>query len=263
MDLNRTLVRKPYELLELDDAKWRWSTFRKNHGLSDLAVPLITAPDGNAKTAKTMKYGYNVCGLALASSDLSGVNVCRYATPECRKGCLAYAGHNGLQHARAVQIVRTKFLEQDPRAFLTILHTDVTKAHAKYGDTLAVRLNMLSDITWERVFPAIFELPITFYDYTKWPPGTRHTPENYSLTYSASEKTSDEQVVQWCKDGHRVAVVFNLTPTQPMITKYCGVDVVDGDSNDMRWLEPHGVIIGLRAKGVMRKGTYDMVRKVA
>jgi hypothetical protein len=181
-----------------------------------------------------------------------------------RKGCLAFAGHNPLEHARAAQIARVRFLHDEPEAFLTLLAHEVAKADRKYGTSLRVRLNMLSDLLWERITPDLFERfgHVRFYDYTKWPPFTRNVPTNYDLTYSASERTTDAQIKEWTNDGLRVAVVFNIRPREPMIDSYLGIDVIDGDADDDRWLNPQGVIVGLRAKGVMRKGSWAFVREV-
>ena len=267
MDLVRDLLKRgPFDYIDHDDAKWRWRTFRKFKGLSDVAVPLLTAPDGNAKMDKTQKFGVYIYGLALAASDLSGLNVCRYATPLCRKGCLQYAGHNNMEHAQAAQRVKTLFLQADPRAFITLLVHEIAKAQAKHDLTLRIRLNVLSDIPWEQVHPELFERfpTVAFYDYTKWPHGSRVVPSNYNLTYSASERMSDKQVYLLTEAGEKVAVVFATTRTHDLPTSYKGMTVVDGDAHDDRWLNPQGTIIGLRAKGPMRDGTYDgFVRGVA
>jgi hypothetical protein len=261
-DLVRDLLKRaPYSLIPLGQAERYWAVYRAQHDLSAVPTPLLTMPNDNTKMRKTAKaVGVHVCGLALASSDLSGVNVCRFATPECRKGCLAYCGRNPATHARKAQIVKTLFLRDEPDAFLTLLVHELGKAQIKYGDTLRVRLNMLSDILWEQVFPQIFKLfpAVRFYDYTKWP--ERVTPSNYSLTYSASEKTSDAEIIGRCVMGMRVAVVFDIKPSEPMVTRWLGIDVVDGDADDDRWMNPTGVIVGLRAKGPMRRGHWDFVR---
>jgi len=44
---------------------------------------------------------------------------------------------------------------------------------------------------------------------------------------------------------------------------YLGIRVVDGDKTDDRTTDPRGVIVGLRAKGAMRKGSWRMVRHAA
>jgi hypothetical protein len=240
----------------------RWAAFRVRHGLSNVPVPLLTAPDGNAKFAKTEAFVY---GLALAQSDSSGVNTCRFATPECRAACVSYAGKGELDMVKRARTVRTLFLHEDPDAFCTLLLFEVGKAWRKHGVQVRVRLNTFSDIPWERVFPELFErFPLVrFYDYTKW--GATRTKDvsmspNYHLTYSASEHTSDLALPDLTADHVNVAVVFGRTPSQPLPTTYMGVRVVDGDKSDDRFLDPQGVIVGLRAKGRMRRPGFAMVR---
>ncbi len=271
MDMTRHLLSTRWDFVPLDEARTAWAEHRARHGLSaDGKVPLLTAPSGNAKTDKTLRVvQIFVYGLALASSDLSGWNVCRFATRLCKMGCLSYAGHNDLPYARKAQVVKTLFLAENPGAFYTLLFHEIEKAERKHGRALRIRLNMLSDIPWELVLPELFErFPLVrFYDYTKW--GTysgdlRVTPPNYELTHSASERTSDERMLELVEGGARVAVVFGITPTEPMIDTFHGVHVADGDAHDNRWLNGAGEFIGLRAKGRMRRGEFDgFVKAVA
>ena len=54
--------------------------------------------------------------------------------------------------------------------------------------------------------------------------------------------------------GMNVAVVFESVPET-----YIGKTVVDGDDTDLRFLDPKGVVIGLKAKGRARKDTSGFV----
>jgi hypothetical protein len=47
-----------------------------------------------------------------------------------------------------------------------------------------------------------------------------------------------------------VAVVFDTLPTT-----YLGRPVVNGDDTDLRFLDPQGVVVGLKAKGRAKKDT--------
>src|SRR5215510_4533638 len=59
-------------------------------------VELLT-PDGyNPKTKKGRARGYSTAIMHFAPADLSGLNVCQYATPGCRAACLNTAGHGGI-----------------------------------------------------------------------------------------------------------------------------------------------------------------------
>lgn len=256
-DLVKSLLdRGPFDYVPREVAKDVWAGYRDGAGLSPIAVPLLSMPDGNAKMRKTAeKSGVFVCGLALASSDLSGNNVCRFATKECRDNCLSYAGQNAMSKARNAQIVKTGFLNAFPSAFLTLLMFEIDKAQRDFGSSLRIRLNMLSDIPWESVHPEIFEVypGVRFYDYTKWPFAARKTPPNYDLTYSASERTKWTDIWWMTRKGARVAVVFPIKRDQPMIESWNGIPVIDGDASDDRYLNARGCVVGLRAKGRMRK----------
>jgi hypothetical protein len=126
---------------------------------------------------------------------------------------------------------------------------------------LAVRPNMLSDqpkLAWDLAR----RLPdVQFYDYTKLKTVlTVGQPSNYHLTFSASEKSSP----QFCADLLRgkianVAIVFNVArgDALPYTHTLDGevFPVIDGDLHDLRFLDPPGVIVGLRFKGGARAQT--------
>jgi len=44
-------------------------------------------------------------------------------------------------------------------------------------------------------------------------------------------------------------VVFSTTRGAPLPIEFLGVPVIDSDAHDLRYLDPIGVIVGLRAKG--------------
>jgi hypothetical protein len=52
------------------------------------------------------------------------------------------------------------------------------------------------------------------------------------------------------KHGVNVAVVF---PSADFPATWQGYQVIDGDVNDLRFRDPRGVIVGLKAKGDARK----------
>jgi hypothetical protein len=238
------------------DARALWEEVRETHGLKG-APALLTPPEGNAKFAKTAVPTY---GLALAPHKLSAtVNVCRYATPECRAGCVAFAGHGEMPFVQRVRIARTEFLAQHPDAFVALLTGELERLVSN-RKRYAVRLNTFSDLPWERIAPALFTLPrIQFYDYTKWPMDLRaDRPANYHLTYSASERTTGAQVVDYVTGGQNVAVIFAVKRGQPLPTEYLGCRVIDGDKSDARYRDPVGVVVGLRAKGRMARGSWTM-----
>jgi len=131
---------------------------------------------------------------------------------------------------------------------------------------LFCRLNILSDIMWERENPRIFtEFPnIQFYDYTKHYLRMvrfcqKELPKNLHLTFSWSGENRDK-CIDILKRRGNVAVPFGVKyhggVYKPLPKKFLGFKVIDGDMTDLRPLDEkgrNGRIVGLRAKGKARK----------
>lgn len=232
----------------------------------------------NYKTVKGEKKGYRTYNLNLAPSDLSGVmNTCPMATAGCRAACLNTAGHGGMfregetieNNTNNVQVARkrkTVLFKSDRITFMAMLVADIRKAikQSEKANMIPVfRLNNTSDISWEKipvvdngiVYDNIFQLfdSVQFYDYTKIPNRKIGGINNYHLTFSKADG-NDKEVAMAMQNGYNVAVVFNRVPTE-----YMGLEVIDGDESDLRFLDPHGVIVGLKAKGRARKDTSGFV----
>ena len=78
-------------------------------------------------------------------------------------------------------------------------------------------------------------------------------PKNYSLTFSRKEDNQgacDEIMAR----GGNVAVVFRDTPTA-----WKGKETFNGDDSDLRFLDPRGVIVALKAKGKAKKDATGFV----
>ena len=224
---------------------------------------ILTDQMANPKTAKAAKGDdYLTAILHLAPYDLSGRQVCPFASKGCAAACLNTAGRGGIGGPdNAIQrrrIKRTLMFREDRERFWDLLISDLIKLSveaAKEGMRPAVRLNGTSDIPWERIkvrgFDNIMSMfpGMVFYDYTKYPINKRtRIPANYDLTFSRSEANHDE-VIKSLEGGRRVAVVFSTKKGQDLPTQYLGRPVVDGDLHDMRFLDDKAVIVGLRAKG--------------
>jgi len=221
---------------------------------------LLTWPDYNSKLAKSVRPTY---GLSLAPSTVSGEwNNCRYATKGCIKACLNTAGKGAFPATQQGRVWKTLFLGAEPQAFLDLLIYEINQAVRRDG-AINVRLNVLSDIPWERITPALFTLwgdAVRFYDYTKWP--DRAGSDVLDITFSASERTTHQKVVGRSRAGQNVAMVFGTKVGQPLPLSWHGVPVVDGDESDDRTLDARGVIVGLRAKGRARADVSGFVRRV-
>jgi len=223
--------------------------------------------DANAKTVKGQGRGYMTAILYLAPADESGYEVCPMASQGCRKACLNKAGMGAFSNVQAARIAKTKWYFEDRAAFMAQLMTEVRafiRKAFKAGLIPVVRLNGTSDIPWERVpvegkpnimahFPTV-----QFYDYTKRH-NRRDLPDNYHLTFSLAED-NDTRASAAASNGANVAVVFR---TDKFPTTFMGMPVVDGDADDLRFLDGKGVVVGLKAKGPAKKDTSGFVRDAA
>lgn len=234
-----------------------------------MTLKLLTA--GNPKLMKGEDKGYLSFILHLAPSTLSGYNTCPMASKGCAAACLNTAGRGGLlkpgettnviQQAR---IRKTRWFFEDRSAFMAQLVQDVQKAIAlagRKGMIPVFRLNGTSDLRWENVPVGGFDNIMTmfpnvqFYDYTALP-NRRNLPTNYHLTFSRKED-NQANVELAIQNGMNIAAVFAVAKGKPLPATWMNRAVVDGDETDLRFLDPKGVIVGLRAKGKARKGTFN------
>ena len=129
---------------------------------------------------------------------------------------------------------------------------------SRLGLKACVRLNGTSDIDWARITAyraSLFDRwsNVQFYDYTKSFSRmmeflfVKDYPKNYHLTFSRSE-LNDDQCDTILRHGGNVAVVFDSVPDS-----FRGRPVYNGDDSDLRFLDPKGVWIGLKAKGKLRQ----------
>lgn len=227
----------------------------------------LIAASGDAKTVKGEKKGYLTAIMYLAPHTIATKKtLCPHASPACMVACLYTAGRGAMSNVQSARIRKARWFERDQAGFMVQLANDIDKFQAyatKRGLIPCVRLNGTSDILWERIriydqwqsrnimglFPGL-----QFYDYTKCPPRLRRgLPANYDLTFSQSENNL-HAVKQALNDGFRVATVFHTLPA-----KHLGRKVIDGDVNDLRFLDRAPSIIGLKAKGAAKKDDSGFV----
>jgi len=235
---------------------------------------------GNPKIEKSVAFGYLTAVLHLAPAKLSGFEVCAGRTDGCTRACLNTAGRGGIaiggilsyevlmagQRTNAIQMARvrkTRMYFENRSAFMALLVKEIRRFElfaASLGLKPAIRLNGTSDIPWERVktpmgnanvmtsFPQV-----QFYDYTKRANRTG-LPRNYHLTFSLADG-NDAAAVTALNNGMNVAAVFFKVPDRYMSTR-----VINGDEHDLRFLDPRGVIAGLKAKGNAKRDVSGFVR---
>lgn len=228
---------------------------------------LLTAPAGQAKMAKSEAVGnYLPFIMHLAPADLSGYNTCPMAG-NCKVPCLNTAGRGVFNSVQIARIRRTKMFYEQRGMFFELLRAEINLARKrakKLGKILTVRLNGTSDIRWEVYHPyagnTIFqEFPdVLFYDYTKLPNRRVGEIPNYNLTFSDGGD-NDTHVQQALHCGMNVATVF---AGESLPTNWYGRPVIDGDTHDLRFLDPQGVVVGLRAKGKAKHDTSGFVKHI-
>ncbi len=256
-----------------------------------LGFQALLTPDGySPKLNKGRARGYSSAIMHFAPADLSGYDVCMYRSAGCTAACLNTAGHgginldaNGLNAVQRARIARTVTYFMNRFLFVEVMlreiRTHIRRATA-HEMTPAVRPNGTSDLPWERIRlndgRTLFETfpTLQFYDYTKHVKRAldnaagRH-PANYSLTFSRSE-TNEADCRAVLAAGGNVAVVFKICQCKrackheiPEGLTYLGYPVVNGDHDDLRFLDPKGVIVGLKGKGRAKQDASGFVVDIA
>jgi len=238
---------------------------------------LLGDGDSNTKTRKSDKagLGYMTVSLSLSPANESGYEVCGSRSPGCTKACLFTAGLGAFANVKKGRIAKTRLFFQNREEFKRMLFAELDKWNKKAkkkGLTLACRLNVLSDIMWEKMFPDLFTTfgDVQFYDYTKHYKravaycadkegifGSGNFPPNYHLTFSRSE-TNDNDVLSliMLNGAINIAVVFD---SKELPEQWRSRKVVNGDETDLRFLDEQSTIIGLYAKGRARKDESGFV----
>lgn len=236
---------------------------------------ILTPPDSNPKVAKNEKVlGVRTNVLHLAPALTSGREMCPKRSPGCTAACLFYAGNPLYMAAKnKARLKKTDLFLKERRLFMNILALEIAKqrdaakeAKVKY----AVRLNGTSDVVWEKERFQVMTAPdrwsaravtlmelfpdVQFYDYTKIP--KRIPPKNYFLIFSESEINAKEVEAEMQR-GLNIAVVFS----GGLPATYRGRPVIDGDLHDYRPIDPKGVVVGLKVKGLGRGETTGFVHQ--
>lgn len=215
----------------------------------------------NFKTLKGSKLGYTTYILYMSpfTQNSKGINLCPRASAGCAKACLFTSGFGGMyEKVKNGRINKSEWFLANRVEFLEQLDKEITqieKRHAANLKFVSIRLNGTTDIRYEkfkiRDGKNIFELhpDVQFYDYTKIHERFNvELPANYQLTFSRSE-TNEATALKLLSKGVNVAMVFKTLPK-----KYEGFKVINGDENDLRFLDPKGVVVGLKYKYSTGKG---------
>jgi len=213
----------------------------------------------NPKIQKGTKLGYLSFILHLAPATLSGKETCPKRTVGCTAACLNTAGRGGMfkrgENTNMIQkarIRKTEYFFNDRDGFMKDLYQDIVKAKKfadKQGLIPVFRLNGTSDLSWEKYEVGttgmnLFQLfpTVQFYDYTKVLGRKVAQYPNYHLTFSKADG-NDADVAEALMQGMSVVAVYDAIPA----------GVPSADETDLRFLDPKGIMLGLKAKGRAKK----------
>lgn len=213
----------------------------------------------SVKVLKGEKFGYltGVCYMSNATT-MGGINTCSHAKKAgCIEPCLAMSGHMAGRDAIQARLDRLKLLTRDPSLFFELLTRELERLQTRAnrsGHKLAGRLNGTTDLDWSRITfdgHTIFEhFPrIQWYDYTKNPDiAKNYSLKGISVTFSYYKKAKTVDIQALLNSGVNIAIAYrDSVPTCQEIggTAY---RVINGDEHDLRFLDPQGVVVGLKYK---------------
>lgn len=190
------------------------------------------------------------------------VSFCPKATQGCTGGCVTnHSYHASLSQTQKSRLLRDAFTMIRPDLAMALtadqLRRTVTKAGSK--EKARWRVNISDDIRWEVVAPGLLDVAPLGYTYTKWLPEERPAVDGLSIVYSANERWTDTDIVEACKAGFRVAVVFDVAKGKLPAT-WNETVVVNGDITDDLYEHPAGSIVGLVVKGRTADIKEEMAR---
>src|SRR5262245_436410 len=167
----------------------------------------------NHKQAKGTSFLSVGLTLTPRATGRAGRTLCPFASPGCAAACFAGYDRLAWPKNKRVAVARTRLLAGDPERFFTMLTADLAKESvraARLGVGLVCRLNVVSDVPFERECPELFRrFPgVQFMDYTKDVRRvlTPERPPNYHLTFSRSERNEGD-CLRVLEAGGNVTVV--------------------------------------------------------
>lgn len=233
-----------------------------------MKLNLISSGITNAKTVKNESETY-ILYLSPYNLNDTGKNICPFATKGCSDACLNSAGRGKFSNVQLARRRKTNLFFSDRKLFLQQLVDDLTKINKKAikeNKLIYIRLNGTSDIDFNQLLMRYFGISfvsfgsLRFYDYTKdknkalkYPAYSEY--DVYRVTYSRKETDTDLDIKMLLGVGVNVAAVF----ANELPETYLGYPVINGDLTDLRFNDPAGVIVGLKAKGKAKKDCSGFV----
>jgi hypothetical protein len=253
-----------------------WATDLKDAPMSDLEVSYLIGSSSHKIELSNRTQGAKFLSaiLYLLQENLSGVQMCPWATDSCKEVCLGTnSGHAAMvaggEVTNVVQVARLKRTLQfanHREVFLKNLRKELdsmVKKAKKKGVKPAFRFNGTSDFPVETL-GIIEDYPeVQWYDYTKSEKRmmkflSGKMPANYHLTFSYTPENANAAKSILALGGN-VAVVFNEKTRKVKKVRqlpsfiggrFLGHEVIDGDIHDLRFDDPQGgYVVGLTRKG--------------
>jgi phage gpG-like protein len=253
-----------------------WATHLNEVPVEDLKTSYLIGSSSHKIELSNQTQGGKFLSaiLYLLQENLSGVQMCPWATDSCREVCLGTnSGHAAMvekgSQTNVVQVARLKrtlLFANHRETFLKSLRKELdsmVKKAFKKGVHPAFRFNGTSDFPFEVLGIMEEYQAIQFYDYTKSKNRMMKflqgkMPRNYHLTFSYTPENEDD-AREVLAAGGNVAVVFNektkkikkVRQIPSFVGKsFLGNEVIDGDIHDLRFDDPQGgYVVGLTRKG--------------
>lgn len=240
---------------------------RRRQVTKEVTCDLLLPGNNNTKLRKGSKIA-RFYGLSLSPAKSGGIgNACGRESEGCEGACLDETGlgfmFQGIHVGRALRTAAWFLCREWFVAKLSQEIDGLARKAAADSVQLAIRLNVFSDVWWEKQAGALFETfpDVQFYDYTKHPERAGALAPNYWVTFSRSE-ANESEALDILRRGGNVTVVFDTGTTSKgnssfqLPATWKGYRVIDGDISDDRWNDPRarqggrGYVIGLKLKSV-------------
>lgn len=213
----------------------------------------------NTKLQKSEHFGYKSVGLSLLPHRLADekVDLCGgRSTSLCREFCINTSGHQSMSKIQEFRKKKTLEFLKDRKRFLEKCSIELNYLEELANDQglkLTCRMNMFTDVDYYKYKidgKSIYEKhpTIQFIEYTKHYNKLSYLP-NLHITYSY-DKEYHEEALNVLKRGDNLSVIFpDILPNE-----WNGYRVINGDTHDLRFLDPKNVVVGLKYKNSMKKG---------
>jgi len=195
----------------------------------------------------------------LKAAGINNYNACPWART-CIKDCLDTSGHGVMKQVVTAKAQRTLYMLLEPAQYRMKLISelgDLRDRAARRDMTPCARLNGVTDLGWGWVIDLFPD--VQFYDYTKSIARVlANRRSNYHLTFSYDGRLdSMTNAKRAFKAGVNTAVCSRGIRPE----RWRGRPVLDGDRNDLRFLDPPKHWVWLGAKGKARKSDSVFVQE--